>query len=234
MNTDKRNRVYNVIILDKSGSMSSIAKQAIDGVNESIESIRRSQEKHPEQDNLLTLVAFCGCEIKKIYEQCPIAEVKPITSHDYKPCCMTPLYDAIGNTITTVHRLTNDEKDSIVSVTIITDGYENASREFTHKAIKSLIEAYKSEGWLFAYIGAEHDVEAVSFSLSIDNKLAFEKSGTGTKRMFSCLQECRDEFIDDVASAMSSSNLDTEEKRQILRQRSKKFFIRKRRTETNE
>lgn len=219
-----RSKVFNVIILDKSGSMTSIAKQAIDGVNETIASIRRSQEKHPEQENLLTLVAFCGCEIKKIYEQCPIDEVKPITSNDYKPCCMTPLYDAIGNTITAVHRLMESETNAIASVTIITDGYENASKEFTHKAIRSLIEAYKSEGWLFAYIGAEHDVEAVAFNLSIDNRLAFNKNEEGMKEMFCCLQESRDSYINDVAPAMYSSELDEEQKRQILRQRSKSFF----------
>ncbi len=101
--TAKRTQVYNVIILDKSGSMSNIAKQAVDGVNESIASIKRSQEKNPEQDNILTLVAFCGCEIKKIYENTPIGEVKPITPKDYRPCCMTPLYDAIEHTITAVH-----------------------------------------------------------------------------------------------------------------------------------
>ena len=100
METENRIKVYNVIILDKSGSMSSIAKQAIDGVNETIASIKRNQEKHPERDNRITLVAFCGCEIKKIYEQVPVGEVRPITSADYRPCCMTPLYDAIGNTIT--------------------------------------------------------------------------------------------------------------------------------------
>ena len=180
METKNRTKVYNVIILDKSGSMSSIAKQAIDGVNETIASIKRGQELHPEQDNQLTLVAFCGCELRKIYEQTPIGEVRPITTRDYRPCCMTPLYDAIGNTITAVHRMMENDRNAIASVTIITDGYENASKEYTHTAIRSLIEAYKSEGWLFAYIGADHDVEAVSFSLSIDNHMAFEKSEEDT------------------------------------------------------
>jgi hypothetical protein len=90
---------------------------------------------------------------------------------------MTPLYDAIGNTITKIHKLMENEENAIASVTIITDGYENASKEYSHKAIKSLIEAYKSEGWLFAYIGADHDVETVSYSLSIDNKLIKEHKG---------------------------------------------------------
>ena len=227
METKPRTRVYNVIILDKSGSMTSIAKQAIDGVNESITAIRRSQEKHPEQDNLLTLVAFCGCEIKKIYEQCPIGEVAPITSRDYQPCCMTPLYDAIGNTITAVHRLMVDEKNAIASVTIITDGYENASKEFSHKAVKSLIEAYKNEGWLFAYIGAEHDVESVSFSLSIDNNLQFEKSEEGTRRMFNQYNACLDSYYDEITSMMSSGELCEEEKKEKLRKRSRGFFKRR-------
>lgn len=225
METINRTKVYNVIILDKSGSMSSIARQAIDGVNETIASIKRSQEKHPEQDNVLTLVAFCGCEIKKIYEQAPIGEVKPITNRDYMPCCMTPLYDAIGNTITTIHGLMDDK--SIASVTIITDGYENASKEFSHKAIKSLIEAYKNEGWAFAYIGADHDVEAVSFSLSIDNSMAFEKTDAGTRDMFCNFMESRSSYVEDVADMISSEELDADEKRRILRKRSKSFFKRK-------
>lgn len=225
METKPRTKVYNVIILDKSGSMVSIAKQAVDGVNESIAAIKRNQEKHPEQDNLLTLVAFCGCEIKKIYEQCPIGEVKPITKRDYKPCCMTPLYDAIGNTIIAVHGLMDDK--SIASVTVITDGYENASKEFSHKAIKSLIEAYKNEGWMFAYIGADHDVEAVSFSLSIDNSLQFEKSDEGMRHMFAKYQACRDDYVEEAASMMSFGDYSEDERRERLRTSSRGFFRRK-------
>lgn len=224
MEEKNRTKVYNVIILDKSGSMCSITKQAIDGVNETIASIKRGQEKNPEQDNILTLVAFCGCEIKKIYENTPIGEVKPITKKDYRPCCMTPLYDAIGNTITAVHRLMDNEKNAIASVTIITDGYENASKEYSHKAIVSLIEAYKSEGWLFAYIGAEHDVEAVAFKLSIDNHMAFEKNKKGIKNMFSKFNLSRDRYLDEVVSMMSCDDMDVDQKREVLRSSSMNFF----------
>lgn len=224
MKTENRTKVYNVIILDKSGSMSSIAKQAIDGVNETIASIKRDQEKHPEQDNLLTLVAFCGCEIKKIYEHTPIGTVEPITSRDYQPCCMTPLYDAMGNTITTVHRLMEGDNNAIASVTIITDGYENASKEYSHKAIVSLIEAYKSEGWLFAYIGADHDVEAVAYNLKIDNSMRFEKTEEDTARMWSNFQTSRSNFVDKMACMMCSDEMDADEKRNVLRKSSKNFF----------
>ncbi len=224
METNNRTKVYNVIILDKSGSMNSIAKQAVDGVNETIASIKREQELHPDQDNILTLVAFCGCEIKKIYENTPIGEVKPITQKDYRPCCMTPLYDAVGNTITAVHRLMGGENNAIASVTVITDGYENASKEYSHKAIKSLIEAYKSEGWLFAYIGADHDVEAVAFNLAIDNHMAFDKSEVGTAHMFDRFQSCRSRFVNEMASMMNNEDIDADEKRELLIKRSKSFF----------
>ena len=123
--------VYNVIILDKSGSMSSIARQAIDGVNETIGSIKSAQEKNPDEKHLVTLVAFCGCEQRLIYDNLPVAEVKNLTDKDYRPCCMTPLYDAVGTTITRVHSVKSSDSSSLALVTIITDGYENASQEFS-------------------------------------------------------------------------------------------------------
>jgi Mg-chelatase subunit ChlD len=144
--------------------MSSIARQAVDGVNETIGSIRSAQEKNPDQQHKVTLVAFCGCELKTIYDNTPVAEVRTLTDKDYRPCCMTPLYDAIGITISRVHDLKSNDPESLALVTVITDGYENASHEFTQSAIRALIESYKEQGWQFTYIGADHDVESVSFS----------------------------------------------------------------------
>ena len=107
----KKMKVYNVIILDKSGSMSSIARQAVDGVNETIGSIKSAQEKNPDQEHIVTLVAFCGCELKSIYDNAPVSEVKTLTDRDYRPCCMTPLYDAIGTTISRVHTLKSQDPE---------------------------------------------------------------------------------------------------------------------------
>ncbi|MBR1551805.1 MAG: VWA domain-containing protein [Muribaculaceae bacterium] len=220
----KKTTIHNVIILDKSGSMSSIARQAVDGVNETIASIKSMQEKHPEQDNDLTLVAFCGCELRVIYRSLPIGQVQPMTERDYRPCCMTPLYDAIGNTITEVHRHMQTEENAMASVTVITDGYENASKEFSHTAIRSLIEAYKNEGWLFAYIGADHDVESVAYSLNIDNHLRFQKTSEGTRHMFGRFNEKRMGYLEDVMPSMCDTNMSASEKINILKERGSKFF----------
>ena len=190
-----KTRVFNVIVLDKSGSMSSIARQAIDGVNETIGSIKSAQEKNPDQEHMVTLVAFCGCEMRSIYDNVPVAEVQPLSDKDYRPCCMTPLYDAIGTTITRVHAAKSQVSDSLALVTIITDGYENASREYSHAAIRALIESYKEQGWQFTYIGADHDVEQVSFSLSIEHHLQFDKTAEGTQAMFAKERRSRGRWL---------------------------------------
>ena len=217
--------VYNVIILDKSGSMSSIARQAVDGVNETIGSIKSVQEKNPDQKHIVTLVAFCGCEMKTIYDNVPVNEVAPLTDRDYRPCCMTPLYDAVGSTITRVHALKGNDDNSLALVTIITDGYENASREFSLTALKSLIDSYKEQGWQFTYIGADHDVEQVAFSLHIDHSLQFDKSEEGTQIMFAKERRSRLRWIDRMEDVMAQPCVSTEERRKNIRQANKKDFF---------
>ncbi|MDY6301231.1 MAG: VWA domain-containing protein [Bacteroidales bacterium] len=218
--------VYNVIILDKSGSMTNIARQAIDGVNETIGSIKSAQEKNPDQKHLVTLVAFCGCEQKLIYDNIPVTEASTLTDKDYRPCCMTPLYDAIGATITRVHAMKSKEPDSLALVTIITDGYENASREFSLSAIKSLIDSYKEQGWQFTYIGADHDVEQVSFSLHIDHHLKFEKTQEGTAAMFARERRARHKWTEKMASIMASPcSSQAERNKRIKETNDKDFFI---------
>lgn len=214
-------KIYNVVILDKSGSMTSIRKQAVDSVNETFGCIRSMIKKNAEQEQFVTLVAFCGCEQKVIYENAPIEKVNDITPSDYEPCCMTPLYDAIGNVCTRLHTTVKDDESASVAVTIVTDGYENASREFSAKAIKALIEAYKQEGWMFAYIGADHDVESVAFNLSIDNTMTWEKTEEGTEKMARIVNESRMQWADRVHHCMAPT---PEERAEMKRKISKNFF----------
>ena len=72
-------------------------------------------------------------------------------------------------------------------MTIVTDGYENSSHEFSRLAISSLIDAYKKEGWLFVYMGADHEVEKVAYELNIDNSLEFYKTEADVQQMSASL-----------------------------------------------
>ena len=184
-NTEKRTKtqIYNLIILDKSGSMSSIAKAAISGFNETVGGIRSAQERFKDtQEHFVSLMLFCGCEKTMIYDTVPVNEVKDLTSRDYRPCCNTPLYDAMGMSINALYKDIKDKEDATAMVTVITDGMENASREYHGAAIKALVERMKEEeGWNFAYIGTNQDVEATAAGLSIDNRMSFADDDAGMR-----------------------------------------------------
>ena len=178
-----KTQIYNLIILDKSGSMGSIAKAAISGFNETVGGIRSAQDRFNDtQEHFVSLMIFCNCEKRMVYDKVPVAEVKELTSNDYRPCCGTPLYDAMGLSINALYKDIKDKEDATAVVTVITDGLENASREYSGAAIKALVERMKDEeGWNFAYIGTNQDVQATSASLSIDNHMAFADDDAGMR-----------------------------------------------------
>ena len=182
-NTTEKTQVYNLIILDKSGSMGSIANAAIAGFNETVGGIRSAQERFKDtQEHFVSLMIFCNCEKTMLYDMVPVDKVKELTSREYRPCCCTPLYDAMGISINALYNAIKNKENATAVVTVITDGLENASREYSGQAIKALVERMKDEeGWNFAYIGTNQDVEATSASLSIDNHMAFEDDDEGMR-----------------------------------------------------
>lgn len=177
-----KTQIYNVIILDRSGSMSSIRQAAIDGFNETLASIKKAQERFADtQNQYVSLVTFCSCETKSVFDKVPVAEARALRLEDYEPCCCTPLYDAMGFTLTSMQKYLRDIENYVVVVTIITDGYENASKEYNGSSIKALVEKLKSDGWTFTYMGANQDSIEVAISMSIRNSRNFDYSARGTK-----------------------------------------------------
>lgn len=177
---ENKKRIYNLIILDESGSMQSIKKAAIDSVNETIQTIRRVQQQSENQEQFVSFVTFHD-EVKILHDCVPCEEVKELTGYDYMPQCCTALYDAMGMSLTGL-RSKVAEGDRVL-VTVVTDGYENASREYSGVAIKNLVDELKAAGWVFAYIGANQDVEAVAATISITNVMKFETTSKGVKCM---------------------------------------------------
>lgn len=199
-------KIYNLIILDESGSMMSIKSQAISGLNETMQTIRDAQEKYEDQSHYVTLVSFNTNKVKTIYDCCPVHRIQELDNNDYQPSACTPLYDAMGVSLSQLKSVVKDEDN--VLVTIITDGYENASREYTDKAITQLVESLKAKGWVFAYIGANQDVEKVATSMGILNSLCFDANPEGTREMLRQDRECRSELyccIDEGMDAMELS-----------------------------
>ncbi len=173
-------KVFNVIILDKSGSMQSIKDAAISGFNETLAGIRKAQERFADtQEHFVSLLTFCDCEKRYVFDKVPAAEARPLTAADYCPCCCTPLYDAMGFTLTSMRKYVDDIEDHVVVVTIITDGMENSSKEYTGSAVRQLVEELKGKGWTFTYMGANQDAVEVAFTLSIRNSRNFAATAQG-------------------------------------------------------
>ena len=219
-----KTKVYNLIILDKSGSMESIRKAAIDGYNETLGSIKSAQLKYLDsQEHYISLAVFCGCGVEMVYDCTPIKDAEKLTKERYNPCCMTPLYDAIGKSVKALVKISDAEEDSAVLVTIITDGMENASQEWTGSAIKRLIDERKEEGWMFSYVGADHDVESVAASISITNTVVWNKTTEGTEAMFNNENSARDRFFCKMNACMDIP-MSVEDKKKMRKQFSEEYY----------
>lgn len=172
----KNNRTELVFILDRSGSMGGLETDTIGGFNAMLE-----KQQAVEGDCQVTTVLFDD-EYELLHNQMDIHEVKPMTDKEYYVRGCTALYDAVGRTIHTI--AAEQRPDDKVLFVIITDGYENASTEYTGSQIKAVIEKMKTErNWQFVFLGANIDAAEVAEEIGIDREMAAEyaadEEGTG-------------------------------------------------------
>lgn len=194
-------RIYNLIILDESGSMHSIYNQALTGVNETIQTIRKGQQENPELTQMLTFVTFGsgnsdGEDVRAIIGCEPIAEVKGITQDMYSPNGGTPLYDAMGMSISALKAVVRDN-DRVI-VTVVTDGYENCSHVYSASMVRELVEELRAKGWVFTYIGANQDSVESAGKIGITVTMDFCQDAAGTQMMWEKMNSSRTAFYRNV------------------------------------
>jgi uncharacterized protein YegL len=164
-----------IMVLDRSGSMDSIARATVDGINSFIK-----EQKAADGEAYMTLVQFDN-EYQIDYAAKPLNEViNLVKGETFIPRATTALYDAIGRTINEVK--TNDD----VIFVIVTDGAENASKEFTQKLVFEKIEEKKKEGWNFLFLAANQDAMKTGGSLGIsaNNSMTFNANDTSVGNMY--------------------------------------------------
>lgn len=194
-------KVFNLLILDESGSMSSIEQATVSGLNETIQSMKHAQEKYPEQEHFVSLMSFNSEGRKYHYDCTPANDITLFDGKDYEPDSCTPLYDAIGSGIAKLRRQVTD--DDQVLVTIITDGLENDSHEYDFKAVTSLMDKMKSRGWVITYMGANQDAIKVAHDLHIDNGLEYDATPEGVRAMMEMDRKSRAALYDCVEACAS-------------------------------
>ena len=199
MTTNETKRVHNLIIVDESGSMEIIRKQAYTGLNETLQTIRQMQKKFPGQEQRITLLTFNTERTSWLYDNATSAETKDLDWEDYCPDGGTPLYDAIGKGVSKVNAEIK-EGDNVL-VTIITDGEENSSREWTLELVSNMIAKLKKQGWTFTLIGTDNlDVKKMARNFDIGDHLTFTEDADGTRAMFAKERRCRSNFYECICN----------------------------------
>ncbi len=184
-----------VFILDRSGSMSGLESDTIGGYNSLLEKQRKEAG-----DAVITTVLFDDY-YELLHDRTNIKGVSLITDKDYYVRGCTALLDAVGKTIAKIENAhlhtAESERPEKTLLVITTDGYENASREFTKEKVKTLVERMQKEhGWEFIFLGANIDSvkTAGSLGISADRAANYHADSVGTAMNFNAVANAVSEF----------------------------------------
>lgn len=184
-----------VFILDRSGSMSGLESDTIGGFNSMLK-----KQKELDGECRITTVLFDNF-YELLHDRIDIRAVNPMTEKEYFVRGSTALLDAIGMTISKlagVQKNTAEEyRAENVMFVIITDGAENASREYTAERVKAMIEHEKEKyGWEFVFLGANIDAveTAGRFGISADRAADYVPDAEGTALNFQVMSQAVSAF----------------------------------------
>lgn len=171
LSTEVSTKLYAHVVLDRSGSMHDCAADAVGGYNAYVTKLPTTARVS------LTLFDTGGIDLVRDAVEPASAS---LTDDEYVPRASTPLYDAIGRTIAEAEKRSKDFDR--VALVILTDGFENASCEFTREDIlKLLTRKQEQDGWLVVYLGANQDAWEVGqkFGSSSPNTMSFDLQNVG-------------------------------------------------------
>lgn len=165
-----------IVVLDKSGSMGSIASATVNGFNTFL-----NEQQNAEGEAFVTLIQFDD-RYEVNYKSVPVKEVMPLINKEtYIPRGSTALYESIGRTIQEL----NTDRD--VVFVIITDGYDNVKSDFKPEAINKMIETLQSEnGWKFLFLAANQDAVVAGGRIGIKgtNSMSYAATADGIGNSF--------------------------------------------------
>jgi len=160
------------LVVDMSGSMGMIRDETIRGFNRYIKSLKSETRGNVS----ITTVLFNGNQVTKS-RYSDVKNVPDLDCRSYVPDGTTPLYDAIRSAINTLD--VSDGKKKIL--VILTDGYENSSKETTQSWVQDAIKNRQNSGWVVVYLGAGKDSwgQGMTISVSAQDTIEFNKDDIG-------------------------------------------------------
>ncbi len=174
----KKDSVHIAVILDRTGSMEVIRDDTIGGFNTFLKDSQRDLK-----GATFTLAQFDSENAYEVLADCVnIADVKPLTRETYVPRACTPLLDAIGRGINDLEVKAKDATKVVMA--IITDGQENASREFRLDKIKEMIKEKQDKNkWQFVFLSADLASvnDALSYGIAAASSMAYDPNSQGTQ-----------------------------------------------------
>ena len=195
-----------IFIIDKSGSMQTLADDTIGGFNGFVES-----QRELDGEAYLTTVLF-STDRRKLHDHIDIREVPAMDKRQYVAGGMTAMLDAIGETINEVQtRIDNtpieSRPDNILCV-ITTDGLENSSHTYNKSTVQRMIEHQtKGHGWQFIFLGANMDAVEEAAQIGIDMAATYTADSIGTKAVYDSINCAATSYrtMGEVDSAWASS-----------------------------
>lgn len=176
-----------IFILDRSGSMGGLESDTIGGFNATI-----SDQKTLEEETRVTTILFDNF-FEILHDRIDLQNLPTLTEKDYFVRGSTALYDAVAlgiNKIVNVQKQTKQDgrADKVIMV-IITDGYENSSRETNAAMLHKMIDGCKKDGWEFLFLGADIDAQAAAGAIGIESSRAsnFVKDAQGVQVQYDSL-----------------------------------------------
>lgn len=210
-----KNKTDITIILDRSGSMSSVKDDTIGGFNNFL-----SEQQKIEGEAVLSLVQFDD-QYETVYLDKDINSAAKLTDATFQPRGMTALFDAVGRTINSVgarlSALTESERPDKVLLVIMTDGFENSSREFNAAKVGEMIKHQRDVyNWQFMFIGANQDavLSAQEINIPAAAAITYAANEKGTRVAYSMMAQKIGKFrVSNDAAALQIDESDREEQR---------------------
>jgi hypothetical protein len=204
-------KVHVGIVLDRSGSMEDCRADAIGAVNSYLRQVKDDKDL----DASVSLIIFDSHGVDVIRDRVPVAACADLGEGEYQPRAQTPLLDAVGHGAALLDKRKEPGERCILA--IMTDGLENASREYTKETIKTLLDRkQKEDGWLVLYLGAGHDAweQARGMGLQAGNVAAFSKQHFAAS-MVSMASRSRRFAVSSAPAAEAAEGFNADERAQM-------------------